>query len=182
MKFLYDFLPVLLFFVSYYMYDIFVATFVAIVSSALLVIFFWLRYHRFEKMQLVVLALIVVLGGATLIFQNEAFIMWKPTVVNWLFAMAFLGSQWFAPKPITQMIMEEHVRVDDDRVWTTLNYSWVGFFIFAGTVNLYVAHNFSLDFWVNFRLFGLLSLTFIFVILQGIYLSKHVIEDETEKT
>lgn len=182
MKFLYDFFPVLLFFIAYKMYDIFVATGVAIVASLLQVGVFWLRYRRFEKMQLITLALIVILGGATLLFQDEAFIMWKPSVVNWLFAAVFLGSQWLAPKPITQLLMEEHLRVDDDSVWTTLNLSWVGFFIFSGIINLYVAYNFSLDFWVNFKLFGLLGLTFIFVILQGIYLAKHVVEDEEEVT
>ena len=178
MKFLYDFFPILLFFIAYKMYDIFVATAVAIVASFVQVMLFWVQHRRFEKMQLVTLALIALLGGATLMFQDENFIKWKPSVVNWLFAVVFLGSQWIGKKPLIQRLMEQHIQVDKQSVWTVVNLSWVGFFIFSGLLNLYVAFNFSTDVWVNFKLFGLMGLTFVFVIAQGIYLTQHVIEEE----
>lgn len=178
MKFLYDFFPILLFFIAYKMYDIFVATAVAIVASFVQVMLFWVQHRRFEKMQLVTLALIALLGGATLMFQDENFIKWKPSVVNWLFAVVFLGSQWIGEKPLIQRLMEQHIQVDKQSVWTVVNLSWVGFFVFSGLLNLYVAFNFSTDVWVNFKLFGLMGLTFVFVIAQGIYLTQHVIEEE----
>jgi len=178
MKFLYDFFPILLFFIAYKMYGIFVATAVAIAASFAQVMLFWLKHRRFETMQVVTLGLIALLGGATLVFQDENFIKWKPSVVNWLFAAVFLGSQWIGEKPLIQRLMEQHIQVDKQSVWTVVNLSWVGFFIFSGLLNLYVAFNFSTDVWVNFKLFGLMGLTFIFVIAQGIYLTQHVIEEE----
>lgn len=182
MKFLYDFFPILLFFIAYKMYDIFVATAVAIVASFVQVILFWIKHRRFENMQLITLGLIALLGGATLMFQDENFIKWKPSVVNWLFAVVFLGSQWIGEKPLIQRLMEQHIQVDHPRVWTVVNLSWVGFFIFSGLLNLYVAFNFSTDVWVNFKLFGLMGLTFVFVIIQGIYLTQHVIEVEEDNS
>lgn len=180
MKFLYDFFPILLFFVAYKMYDIFVATAVAIVAAFVQVMLFWIKHKRFDNMQLVTLGLIVLLGGATLVLYDETFIKWKPSVVNWLFAIVFLGSQWIGSKPIIQRLMEQHIQVDTPQVWTVVNLSWVGFFVFSGLLNLYVAFNFSTDVWVNFKLFGLMGLTFVFVIIQGIYLTKHIVEEESD--
>ncbi len=182
MKFLYDFFPILLFFIAYKMYDIFVATAVAIVASFVQVLIFWLKYRRFETMQLVTLGLILLLGGATLLLHDENFIKWKPSIVNWLFAIVFLGSQWIGNKPLIQRLMEQHIQVDKPSVWTVVNLSWVGFFIFSGLLNLYVAFNFSTDVWVNFKLFGLMGLTFIFVIIQGIYLTQHTVEENNAVT
>ena len=91
MKFLSDFFPVLLFFASYKLYGIFTATGVLIGASILQVSIYWLRNRRCETMHLVVLVLAVVLGGATLWLRDPRFLMWKVTVVNWLFALAFIG-------------------------------------------------------------------------------------------
>ncbi|WP_353571384.1 septation protein A [Candidatus Albibeggiatoa sp. nov. BB20] len=176
MKFLYDFFPILLFFIAYKVYGIFVATAVAIAASFAQVTHYRIKHKRFETMQLVTFGLITVLGGATLILHDENFIKWKPSIVNWLFAVAFLGSQWIGEKPLIQRFMDQHIQVDEPKVWTVVNLSWVGFFIFSGLLNLYVAFNFSTDVWVNFKLFGLMGLTFIFVIIQGIYLTQHVVE------
>jgi intracellular septation protein len=162
------------------MYDIFVATAVAIVAAFVQVMLFWIKHKRFDNMQLVTLGLIVLLGGATLVLYDETFIKWKPSVVNWLFAIVFLGSQWIGSKPIIQRLMEQHIQVDTPQVWTVVNLSWVGFFVFSGLLNLYVAFNFSTDVWVNFKLFGLMGLTFVFVIIQGIYLTKHIVEEESD--
>ncbi len=195
MKLLFDFLPILLFFLAFKLYPqffsdpqlgfipggeagaIYAATLVAILASLAQVVFFWLKHRRFEKMHLITLALILVLGGATLIFHNETFIKWKPTAVNWLFGLVFLGSQWIGSKPLVQRMMEANVQLVDERVWTRLNLSWVVFFILMGLVNLYVAFNFSTEIWVNFKLFGLLGLTIAFVIGQALFLSKYLVQD-----
>jgi len=181
MKFLYDFFPVLLFFVTYKVYDIFVATAVIIVASVLQVGIFWLKNRRFEKMHLITLILVVVLGSITLFLHDEIFIKWKPTVVNWLFAVVFLGSQLITRKSLIQRMMETHITVSSEQVWARLNLMWVTFFIAVGFLNLYVAFHFDTNTWVNFKLFGLMGLTFLFVIAQGVYLTRYIVVEEGKK-
>lgn len=179
MKFLFDFFPILLFFVAYKMEGIFFATGVAIVASFVQVGVFWLKHRRFERMHLVSLGLIAVLGGMTLAFQDKTFIMWKPTLLNWVFAAVFLGSQFIGKKPLVERMMS-HTVTAERPVWIRLNMSWVLFFIAMGAANLYVAFNFDEETWVNFKLFGMMGLTFLFVIGQAFFLAKHVemVEEE----
>jgi len=139
MKFLFDFFPILLFFIIYKLYGIYAATAVAIAGSILQNAFYWYRHRKFENMHLVTLALIVVLGGATLIFQNKAFIMWKPTAVYWAFALAFLGSQFIGEKPLIKRMMAHAIEVPD-RIWRNANISMGLFSVFLGIANLYVAN------------------------------------------
>jgi intracellular septation protein len=181
-KFFIDFFPILLFFIAYKLYGIFVATAVAIVASFVQVGFFWFQHRRFENMHLITLGLIVVLGGATLLLQDETFIKWKPSVVNWAFALAFLGSQFIGKKNLIQRMMEGQVKVSSEQVWSYLNMGWVTFFIVIGLVNLYVAFNFDTDTWVNFKLFGMMGLTLLFVIAQAFYLARYVLEEDVEKS
>ena len=181
MKIFFDFLPVLLFFIAYKVYGIFVATAVAIVASFLQVTILWFKNRRLEKMHLITLALIVLLGGATLLLQDETFIKWKPTAVNWLFALVFLGSEFIGKKNVVQRMMESHITVTASQVWTRLNLLWVSFFIAMGVINLYVAFNFETDTWVNFKLFGMMGLTLVFVFIQGVYLAYHIAPDEEKK-
>jgi len=173
MKFLFDFFPILLFFVAYKMGGIFVATGVAIAASFLQVGIFWLRHRRFERMHLVSLGLIAVLGGLTLAFQDKTFIMWKPTLLNWAFAAVFLGSQFIGKKTLVERMMSQTVAAERP-VWIRLNLSWVLFFIAMGALNLYVAFNYDEETWVNFKLFGMMGLTFLFVIGQAFFLARHV--------
>jgi len=173
MKLLADFLPILLFFVAFKLYDIFVATAVVIAATALQVGWQWYRQRRVERMPLITLGLIVVLGGATLLWQDETFIKWKPTVVNWLFAVAFLVSQWLGRKPLIAHMLGQNMTLPA-AVWKRLNLSWVLFFFSVGVVNLYVAFNFATETWVHFKLFGMLGLTLAFVLIQGFYLVRHL--------
>lgn len=177
MKLLFDFLPIFLFFIAYKMYGIYVATIVAIVASCLQVAFFWFKHHRVEGMHIVTLVLIVVLGGATLFLQDETFIKWKPTGVNWLFGLAFLGSQYIGKKTILERMMGASMSLPP-LIWVRLNTAWAVFFITLGFVNLYVAYNYDTDTWVNFKLFGMMGLTIAFVILQALYLSRHIKHEE----
>lgn len=172
MKLLYDIFPILLFFVAYKVADIYVATGVAIAAAVLQA--GWSRYRtgKIEPMQLISLGLLVVLGGITILFRNEAFIKIKPTAVNWLFAAVFMGSQWFSDKSATQRLMGKMMRAPD-AIWRRLNVAWAVFFVFAGALNLLVAFNFSTDVWVNFKLFGLISLTLLFAVAQALYLARH---------
>lgn len=182
MKFLVDFFPILLFFIAYKLYDIYVATAVIIVASILQVSWFWIKHRRVEKMHLITLVLVLLLGGATLLLQDPLFIYWKPTVVNWAFALAFFGSQFIGQKNFLQRMLESQITLNEQRVWKNLNFAWVAFFIAMGGINLYVAFNFEENTWVNFKLFGMMGLTFVFVIAQSIYLARHIVPDDEDKT
>jgi intracellular septation protein len=210
MKLLFDFFPIILFFVSYYQASFLVentfigqlidlekpefitatiiATGIAIIASFIQVAAHWFNTHKFERMHIFSLVLITVLGSITIFLGNPAFIQWKPTVLNWLFAGVFLGSMYVGEKPIIQRMMAEHIQLPTS-VWSTLNLAWVVFFFISGAANLYVAFYYNLDAsaetrmdtWVNFKLFGLMGLTIAFVFLQAIYLSRHISEDDLEK-
>ncbi|PLY12016.1 MAG: septation protein A [Sedimenticola sp.] len=175
MKFLTDFFPILLFFIAYKMYDIYVATAVAIASSAIQVGFAWFRHRKVEKMHLITLLLLVVFGGMTLLLRDPVFIKWKPTVVNILFGMAFIGSQFIGEKNIIERMMGHAVELPSI-AWTRLNMAWSLFFFAMAATNLFVAYNFSEETWVNFKLFGMLGMTFLFVIIQSIYIARHIQE------
>ncbi|MBA3492888.1 MAG: septation protein A [Gammaproteobacteria bacterium] len=176
MKLLFDLFPVIVFFTAFKLADdphqgVLTATAAAIVATLIQVLYAWIKHRRVEPILLVTLALIVILGGATLLLQDDRFIKWKPTAVNWLFAMAFLGSEFIGSKNLTQRMMAGHMNLPE-AVWTRANLSWVIFFLVLGTANLYVAFNFATEVWVNFKLFGMLGLTLVFVFLQALYLTR----------
>ena len=173
MKILADFFPILLFFIAYQLYDIYVATAVAIVASSLQVVVEWLRSGRVERMHLITLGLLVVFGGLTLALRDPLFIKWKPTVVNWLFGLVFLGSQLIGERTMVERMMRHAVELPR-RIWNRLNLAWGLFFIASGALNLYVAFNFTEETWVNFKLFGMLGLTAAFVVLQAFYMARHI--------
>lgn len=174
MKMLFDFLPVLLFFVAYRWMGIYAATIVAMVASCLQVIIYRMTHKSYEKMHVISFFLILVLGGATLFFHNPWFIKFKPTGVYWLMASIILGTQWFGSKPILQKMMESNMDLSKD-VWKRINLAWAVYFTVLGVVNLYIAYNYSTDIWVNFKLFGGVGLTLLFVLGQALYLTKHVV-------
>ena len=181
MKFLFDFFPILLFFIAYKVFDIYVATAVAILSSFVQVIWFWLQYRRLEKMHLITLVMITVLGGATLILQDETFIKWKVSVVNWLFGIVFFGSQFIGEKPIVQRMMEASVELPQ-KVWGRLNIAWSLFFISTGFLNLYVAYHFDTDTWVDFKMFGMIGLTVLFILIQSLFIGRYIKEPLEENS
>jgi intracellular septation protein len=221
MKLLIDFLPILLFFVAYKLAGIYVATGVAIATSAVQLAWSWFYHHQIEKMQLVTLCILVVFGGMSIALQDPIFVMWKPTLVNWLFAAAFVGSQWIGQRTLIERMMGQAIELPTS-VWTHLNRLWAAFFTFLGMANLLVVYvgsgfytaqqaliqasgqpaidlstcatTFTGDIlalcnaaqaseavWVNFKLFGMMGLTIAFVIIQALYLSRHV-KDDNPKT
>ena len=179
MKFLIDFFPILLFFVAFKVWGVFVATGVAIVATMLQIGYLRYKNGKVEPMQWLSLAIIVVFGGATLLFHNESFIKWKPTVLYWAMAAVLLGAYWFMGKNLMQKLMGAQVSLPQP-VWNKLNYSWATFFIVMGVINLWVAYQFDLDTWVTFKMFGGLGLMLVFVIGQALYMSRHIQDAPTQ--
>jgi len=173
MKFLTDFFPIILFFIAYKWQGIYLATGVAIAASFIQVGFFWLKNRCFDNSQLLTFFIILIFGGATLYLQDETFIKWKPTIINWLFAVACILSQFIGKAPLIQRMMSGGLSLADE-IWKKLNSIWAAFFCLQGALNLYVIYNFDTDTWVNFKLFGMLGLTIAFIIAQGFYLMKHI--------
>ncbi len=173
MKFFFDLLPVLAFFVAFQLAGIYVATAVAIATTFVQVAWLKLRGKRVDAMLWASLVIIVVFGGATLVLQDETFIKWKPTVLYWLLGAVLGGAPLVFRRNLIRAMLSEQVRLPDP-VWSRLNWSWVGFFVFMGGLNLYVAFNYSTDLWVNFKLFGGMGLMLVFVVVQALFLARHV--------
>ncbi|OLS61623.1 septation protein A [Pseudomonas putida] len=186
MKQFIDFIPLLLFFIvykieprlvevagqSFNLGGIYSATAVLIISSLVVYGALFIRQRRLEKGQLLTLVACLVFGGLTLAFHSETFLKWKAPVVNWLFALAFLGSHFIGDKVLIKRIMG-HALTLPDTVWSRLNVAWIAFFLFCGAANLFVAFTFQ-DYWVDFKVFGSLGMTVLFLVAQGVYLSRHL--------
>jgi intracellular septation protein len=214
MKQLFDFFPIVLFFIVYKFYldlpdgliaaindilpfmaltpgeasdAIYLATLSAIIVTLVQVTLSIIIVKKVEKMPLITLVLLIVFGGATLALKDPVFIQWKPTAINWLFALVFLASQFIGDKPLVQRMMSAALDISDSRVWVKLNLAWVGFFLVSGLANVLVApeidplrFQFSEETWVDFKLFGLLGMTFVFVIAQAFFLARYMPANEKE--
>ena len=214
MKQLSDFLPILLFFILYKFYldlpddlilginawvplmdltpgqssdAIYLATLAAIVVTLIQVVLAAIIVKKVEKMPLITLVLLLVFGGATLALKDPAFIQWKPTAINWLFALVFLGSHVIGKKPLIQRMMGHAITIEEQRVWVQLNLAWIGFFVVSGIANMIVAPEidpfglqFSEDTWVDFKLFGLMGMTIAFVIAQAFFLARYMPDSDKE--
>jgi intracellular septation protein len=175
MQALIDFLPVVAFVVAYWLTGFQTAVLVIMVAMVLQVAVTWVLTRTVSRMTLFSAALVVGLGGISLLLKNDLVFKWKPTILNWVFALVFLGSQFIGERPVVQRLMQSMTKDEIDlppRDWRTLNLMWVAFFLASGAANLYVAYNFPEHVWVNFKLFGLLGLTFVFVLLQAAWLSR----------
>ena len=170
MQLLVDYIPLVVFILAYFYQDIFFATGILMVAMPVVLVLQWLMTKKINKIYAASTVLVLVLGGATLAFRNPTFLYWKPTVLNWMIAIVFLGSQWIGDKTVVQRMLENAAELSADQ-WVRLNQIWVVFFSIVGGINLYVAYNFSEAFWVKFKLFGMLGLTLIFVIIQSVWLT-----------
>ena len=179
MKLLLDFLPIIVFFAAFKLYDIWVATGVAIVATVAQIA--WLRWStgKVEPMHWLSLGVIVLFGGATLLAQDETFIKWKPTVLYWLMGGALAIGQLVFRRNLLKTLMGAQMTLPDP-AWRVINWSWAGFFAVMGVVNLWVAYAFDTNTWVNFKLFGGLGLMAVFVIAQAVYLSRYMKSEDVK--
>lgn len=181
MQLLFDFFPVIAFFVAYKLTDIYVATGVIIVAVIAQTAIQWLRHRKVSSMALISGALVLVFGGLTLAIHDKAFIQWKVTVVNWLFAAGFVATQFIGERTLIERMLGENVSLERS-VWRRLNLAWAAFFIVLGALNLYVAYNFDENVWVNFKLFGVLGLTLVFALGQGLWIASKMPEESSSST
>lgn len=202
MKLLFDLFPVILFFAAFKYSEknpetaatwvatllgsalvdakqapILLATVVVIVATVAQIAWVHFRHGKVDKMLWISLGLVVVFGGLTLVFQNEAFIKWKPTILYWVFAVSMAFSALVLRKNPMKAMLGEQLNLPD-AVWNKVNLSWIAFFAVMGVLNLVIAFNFPTDTWVNFKLFGGMGLMLVFVLAQGMFLSKYMEEEK----
>jgi intracellular septation protein len=170
MQILLEFIPIFAFFIAYKMGGIFVATATLIVVVIVQATIQWVQHRKISPMMMISAVLVLVFGGITLILKDKTFIQWKPTVLYWLFAIAFVVSRFIGDKPIIERLLGENITLERS-LWTKLNTTWAIFFVFLGCVNLYVAYHYDEATWVNFKLFGLMGLMLVFTVAQGFWLT-----------
>ncbi len=187
MKALFDFFPLILFFAAFKLYDIYTATAIAIAATFMQVGYVWFKYRRFEPTHIITLVVISFFGGLTLFFHNDAFIMWKPSVVNWIFALIVIGSV-LVKRSVIKLLMGKQLELPDS-VWFGLSIAWGIFFLAMGFLNMYVAFYYQLDLseevrretWVNFKVFWMLGLTLLFSVGQMFFIAKYIDPESLDK-
>lgn len=180
MKILFDLFPVIVFFITFKFAGVFVATAVSMAATLAQVAWVKYRHGKVDTMLWVSFAIITVFGGATLLLHNETFIKWKPTVLYWSFALALLLAPVLFKKNLMRSLLQDKLPLPDS-TWMNVNLAWGLFFAALGAINLYVAFNFSTDIWVDFKLFGVTSLIFLFILAQAAMLAKYVEADKHKK-
>ncbi|HZJ94926.1 MAG TPA: septation protein A [Thiopseudomonas sp.] len=192
MKQFIDFIPLILFFIvfkleprdlelagqTFSVGGIFSATAMLIISSVVVYGTLYAVQRRLEKGQWLTLIGCLFFGGLTLAFHSETFLKWKAPVVNWLFALGFAASHFIGKQPLIKRVMGHAISLPD-RVWTQLNVAWIVFFIVSGTANLFVAFTYH-DIWVDFKVFGSLAMTVLFLIGQGVFLARHLQDQSSQ--
>ena len=174
LKFITDFGPLLIFFVIYYNSgkNLRVAIPPLIIATIVAVIIVWFIEKKIPYIPLLGGILISFFGGLTIYFNNPVFIYMKPTIINLLFAIALFFGKFFSNEPILKKILGKSIKLYDEG-WKILNIRWMYFFIFLAILNELVWRTQSEEFWVNFKVWGLMPITFVFAIFQVNILNKY---------
>lgn len=182
MALLFEFLPLFLFLGAFLYKGIYFALVVLMVAMPVGLVIKYVRTKTLDKMYFWSTVFLLIAGSLTLYFRNPVFLYWKPTVFYWVVAIAFLGSQFFSEMTLVQRFFGMADGLSFEKVtpahWKRLNLVWVFFFVFAGALNIYVAYNFEQATWVKFKVFGLMALTFVFMLAQMLWLSKLIGNDD----
>jgi intracellular septation protein len=180
MQLLVDLFPVIAFYATYMItHDMFAATGVIMLAVIAQTGWQWFRHRKVSQMALISGGMLMVFGSLTLLIHDPIFIKWKVSVVYWLLAGGFLVSRFFGDKTMIERMLGHAMQLEDQTLWRRLNWGWICFFTAVGFINLYVMYNFSETFWVNFKLFGVFGLTFLFLIGQFVWLSSKLPPEET---
>ena len=176
---LFDFLPVALFVIVFFLSDIFLATGALMIGVSAQVALYWALKKPISRELKITFWASMIFGGLTLIFRNETFIQWKPTIVNWILSAGLIGSHFFGRKNALQHMLGKQLTLIE-AVWVKLNFGWAFGFFLAGVLNLVVAYNFSMEIWVSYKLIGGFALTFTYIMITIAYLSKKGYLDEDQ--
>jgi intracellular septation protein len=186
MNILFEFFPLLLFLGTLLMKDIYAAVVVLMVAMPIGLAVKSLRTGTIDRMYLWSTVFALVFGGLTLYFRNPYFTYWKPTAFYWVVAIAFLASTWIGDKPLAQRFFGLVEGLNLEKIsaqqWNRLNLIWVAFFVVAGLLNIYVAYNFSEKAWGTFKVFGLMAITFVFMLAQTLWIANIIGDDEEQES
>jgi intracellular septation protein len=173
-KFATDFGPLLIFFIIYFNNenDLKLAIPPFIIATLISLIIIYFLEKRIPMVPLVSGVLITFFGGLTLYFDNKIFFYMKPTIVNLLFAAVLFFGKFFTQKPLLKIFFQNAFNLEDIG-WKKLSYRWIGFFIFVAALNEIVWRTQSEVFWVNFKVWGLLPISFLFALSQFPLINKY---------
>ena len=169
---IFDFFSIIIFFIIYKTNNIYTATFALIIITTIQTSYKIVRYRKLSVINIMTFILIIIFGATTIYFHNEMFIKWKVTIINWLFGITLICSSYLMKNPILQVLIERNIKFSSD-IWKIINNIWGVFFIFIGTLNLFISYYCSTEVWVNFKVFGILIISIIFLVGQVIYLAKY---------
>ncbi len=178
MKLLLDFLPILLFFVAFKLYNIFVATGVLMATTVIQMGIVYALDRKLQTMQKATLAMVLAFGALTLLLHDENFIKWKPTVLYAAMALGLAFAVWGLKKNFLKLMLGSQLDLPDT-VWMRLNLVWISYCVFMSLVNAYVVAYYSTEQWVNFKLWGYVF-PLVFIVGQGLYVSKHLKSDDAD--
>ncbi len=170
MHIIFEFIPIIIFFTVYKLTNIYAATSALMLACLCQAGYQWVTQRKLNKNTMMVLASVLILGGATLAFHDQRFIMWKPSIVFFIFALVLFINQYSNKEPIIKSLLEENISLPEP-VWRQLNLSWACFFISLAALNMVIIRYYDVNTWVNFKLFGILGLIFIFTIAQASFIS-----------
>lgn len=185
MHLVFEFLPLILFLGAFLYKDIYFALIVLMVAMPVGLLIKYVRTKTFDKMYFWSTVFLLIAGALTLYFRNPLFLYWKPTAFYWVVAVAFLGSFWVGEVPLVQRFFGLVEGMPLEKItqaqWNKLNLVWVLFFVAAGLLNIYVAYNFSQEVWVKFKVFGLMALTFVFMLAQTFWIANLLGDESAEE-
>lgn len=172
MKLLCEMAFLAIFFAVFKVYGIYPAIASAIVLYGAQLVFLYIKDKRLEKLQIFTFLSVLVLGGSSLLFQNELIFKWKPSVIYWALSLGILGAQLLRRKPSLEALLSKQLSLPQ-ALWYRLDYCWAAFFTLLGAANIIVAYQFPTETWVYFKLFGTLGALLVFIILQLVWLSPY---------
>ena len=174
-KILVDIGPLAVFFIFYTRGNIQSAILPLMIATVIAVLFSYIVEKKIPIMPTVGAAIIIVFGGLTIYFDNEVFFKMKPTIINILFAVLLYGGE-ILKKPLLKSLLGGSLKLQNEG-WAILTKRWIGFFIALAILNEIIWRTQSTDLWVNFKVFGILPITFVFTMTQFSLIKKYQIED-----
>ncbi len=184
MSLLFEFLPLILFLGAFLYKGIYAAIIVLMIAMPIGLLIKYARTRTLDRMYFWSTVFLLVAGGLTLYFRNPLFLYWKPTAFYWVVAIAFLASQFIGDTPLVRRFfgLVDGLRLENITAaqWNRLNLIWVVFFVAVGFLNIYVAYNFEQATWVKFKVFGLMGITFVFMLVQTFWVAGIIGDDADE--